>query len=320
MLFFLGVSFCLGLIFGSFSTVLIERWRSGKWGIMMWRSECPNCNTILGTRDLFPIFSYIWTRGRCSHCGTKISLFYPVAELTMGIIFTILAYSAISIGIDPISPEMLLLLVFGFATGVYILYDIRYMEIPDQIMVPMILILLAIPFFSLLFIGYSEYTFHTFPISIYDRFFWAIVLYTFLYLQILIPWGYYLIRQRDWRHLGELMISYIGFPILIIIDFFRQKKSDEDTLEIPTWVGWGDLRVALFIGLTLGTLHGISSFAFAYIIGSIVWVVLLGYNAIQWKKTKSQIPFGPFLGLGWVLSILFYNEIIILYNIFFIYQ
>lgn len=54
----------------------------------------------------------------------------------MGTIFALLAYAAMRLNIDLLSLEMLLLLIFGFITGVYILYDIRYMEIPDQIMVP----------------------------------------------------------------------------------------------------------------------------------------------------------------------------------------
>ena len=309
------IFFCFGLIFGSFSTVLIERWHSGKGGIMMGRSECPHCHHILWTRDLFPVFSYIWSRGKCSYCSKSIPLFYPWAELLMGSIFAILAYAAIDININLLSVEMLLLLFFGFVTGVYVLYDLRYMEIPDQIIVPALYLLLIIPFFSLLFIWLDKYTFHTFHISFFDRLFWAMILYTFFYLQILIPGGWYLIRKNDYTHLWELILNYFTFPIVILIEIWRKSKS-EDTLEIPTWIGGGDLRIALFIGLTLGTLHGISSFAFAYVTGSIVGILLLIYNAFRGKKTESQIPFGPFLGVGWILSIIFYKQIVIFYTIF----
>jgi len=53
---------------------------------------------------------------------------------------------------------------------------------------------------------------------------------------------------------------------------FRKTKHEKIDEEIPTWVGGGDLRIALFIGITLGTIHGIASFAFAYIIGSIIGI------------------------------------------------
>jgi hypothetical protein len=164
----------------------------------------------------------------------------------MGCIFVILAYSGIVIGIDPMSSHMAMLLFFGFVTGVYILYDIRYMEIPDQILIPAIYLLILIPFFQILFSGYSDYTFHTFPIRITDRIFGAWILYTFFYLQILIPGGYYLSKKRDWKNLGELIIGYLTFPIVILVDLWRGNKNNE-TIDIPTWIGGGDLRVAIFI-------------------------------------------------------------------------
>ncbi len=78
----------------------------------------------------------------------------------------------------------------------------------------------------------------------------------------------------------ELLFGYITFPIVILVDIWRAKKED-DTIDIPTWMGGGDLRIALFIGLTLGVLHGIASFAFAYIIGSIVGIFILVSNSIR---------------------------------------
>lgn len=318
MILFLLIFFYLGAIFWSFSTVLIERWHSGKGGIINGRSECPHCNNILKARDLFPIFTYLWNHGKCSFCKIHISLFYLIAEITMGIIFMLLAHSALYLNIDIYSTKFVLLLFFGFVTGVYILYDIRYMEIPDQIMIPAILLLIIIPFLSLLFVGYSDYTFHTFHISVIDRFLWALVLYTFFYIQILIPWWYYLIKNKKWRLLIDLITSYVLFPLHIFIEFFRKKRQEED-LEIPSWIWWGDLRIALFIGLTLGTFHGILSFWFAYIIGSIVWILLIILNIIQWKETASQIPFWPFLWLGWLLSIIYFNEIEIIINTYFQY-
>ncbi len=315
---FLLILFIFGTIFGSFSSVLIERWHSWKWGILTGRSECPKCKHILGASDLVPIFSYISRWWKCAHCQNKVSLFYPLAELLMGSIFALMGYASIRIGLDPIGSEFLLLLIFSFITGVYILYDIRYMEIPDQIMVPAIYFLVLIPFLSLLFIGYYPYTFHAFHISTIDRFYWAYILYTFFYLQIYIPWSYYLIKNKDWANFGKLTIGYITFPISILVDFFRTKK-DNISIDIPVWIGWGDLRIAIFIWLTLGTLHGISSFAIAYITGSIVGIWLLIVNHFKWKKTESQIPFWPFLGLWWILSIVYYNEIELFYNIYFNY-
>ena len=158
-----------------------------------------------------------------------------------------------------------------------------------------------------------------FDISIFDRFNGAIILYTFFYIQIFIPWGYYLLRKKDYRNLWKLTMWYITFPIVILIDIFRSKKKEDESIDIPVWIGWWDLRIAIFIGLTMGILHGVTSFAIAYILGSIVWISLLIFNFLKWKKTESQIPFWPFLALWWILSIVYYREIELFYNIYFNY-
>lgn len=312
MFLILTISFYIGTIFGSFATVLIERWHSGKWGIFMGRSECPHCNHRLHYIDLFPIFSYLWNRGKCRYCSMPISRFYPIAEITMGSIFMILTYSLNNFDINVLWINWLLLIVFWFITGIYILYDIRYMEIPDQMMVPALYLALIIPFLSILFTWETEYTFH---ISLQSRFLWAITLYTFFYIQILIPGWLYLLKKRKWHTFWYLLLSYITFPIEILISIFKKNKQ-EDEIDIPTWIGGGDLRIALFIWLSLGTLHWIASFAFAYVVWSIIWIYILTNNMLRWKKTQSQIPFGPFLWIGWLLSIIFYREIEIIYSLF----
>lgn len=51
-----------------------ERFTSG-------RSRCPACGHVLGIPDLVPLFSWLFLRGRCRHCGTKIPVRYFLAEL-----------------------------------------------------------------------------------------------------------------------------------------------------------------------------------------------------------------------------------------------
>ncbi len=72
---------------GSFATAVISRTMSGtswiksaKGGAA--RSECPKCAHSLHTKDLIPVLSYLWQKGRCRYCGAKISAFYPSVELT----------------------------------------------------------------------------------------------------------------------------------------------------------------------------------------------------------------------------------------------
>ncbi len=312
-LLYYSILFILWAIFGSFSTVLISRWHTKEWGILLGRSHCPHCWHTLRAEELIPIGSFLWQNGKCKNCKTRIPFFYPLAELLLGIIFMLMGYTILELWIFPIGWELLFLLMLGFITGVYILYDIRYMEIPDQIMIPWILLLsgvligsIFIPNLEWLF--FDRDTYLDIETLVQDHFFWAWVLYSFLYLQIFIPGTMHCLRNRYWKQWFELSIGYITFPVMMIVYFFvpRLFANSENTEEIPSWIGWGDLRIALFIGLSLGTIHGIASFFFAYIVGSIIGILLI----LRDKNRKREIPFGPFLGMGWIFAIVFHREIL----------
>ena len=79
-------SVLLGLVFGSFATVLVARLPSHS-SIVMPGSRCPGCQTALRWWNNIPVFSYLFQRGRCSTCKTKISIRYPVIELMMAALF-----------------------------------------------------------------------------------------------------------------------------------------------------------------------------------------------------------------------------------------
>lgn len=45
--------------------------------------------------------------------------------------------------------------------------------------------------------------------------------------------------------------------------------------DIPTWIGSGDLLLAIMIGGTLGVVYGIIALLFSYVIGSVVGMCML---------------------------------------------
>lgn len=302
--------FIIGTAFWSFSTVLIERWHSGKWGIVMWRSECPKCHSILSWKELFPIFSYLFQGGKCHSCKVKIPAFYPVAELFMGTIFLIMGVVFFRWTAELFSWQMFILFILWFITGVYVLYDAKFMEVPDQVMVPWIYLYLILIIWSFYIDGWQLYLFDSSTYEsakglLLDHISAAIILYSFFYIQILIPGMIFLIKKGRYSQIIELFASYILFPITLPFQSFIKNNTDNSD-EIPSWIGWWDLRIALFIGLTLGTLHGMVAFFIAYCIWSIVWIGILMKNG----RKNSQIPFWPFLGIGWLISIYFHNEIL----------
>jgi leader peptidase (prepilin peptidase)/N-methyltransferase len=82
-----------GLLIGSFLNVVI--WRVPRHeSIVAPPSHCPGCDAEIAPYDNIPVISWILLRGRCRHCGVRISIRYPLVELacaglwvTMGLRF-----------------------------------------------------------------------------------------------------------------------------------------------------------------------------------------------------------------------------------------
>lgn len=80
------------------------------------------------------------------------------------------------------------------------------------------------------------------------------------------------------------------------------------------WIGFGDVKFGIFMGLFLGFPLILVAFFFSYFIGAIVGSVLLLRHV---KALQSEIPFGPFLVLGTFIAYFYGSTIIRWYlNIF----
>jgi leader peptidase (prepilin peptidase) / N-methyltransferase len=98
----------LGLLIGSFLNVVIHRlpkmlhaqWAAEcaelseqtppaqeKFNLLVPRSRCPKCGHVIHWYENIPVLSYLVLRGKCSACGTGISLRYPAVELVTGALF-----------------------------------------------------------------------------------------------------------------------------------------------------------------------------------------------------------------------------------------
>lgn len=80
----------LGLCLGSFATMLIPRLMFDEKGIIWGRSHCDGCKRTLGMKDLVPVFSWLFSGGKCKECGKEISIFYPLTELIFAIFFVLM--------------------------------------------------------------------------------------------------------------------------------------------------------------------------------------------------------------------------------------
>ena len=76
--------FIVGSTIGSFLNVLAYRIPI-KESIVKGRSHCTSCGKQILNRDLIPVLSWIFLRGKCRNCGEKISPRYMIVELICGI-------------------------------------------------------------------------------------------------------------------------------------------------------------------------------------------------------------------------------------------
>lgn len=92
--------FLYGIVIGSFLNVCIYRIPK-KENIATERSHCMSCGTQLKWYDLVPLFSWLFLRGKCRYCGTKISIQYPLIEFINGVgyvwIFAVNGFNFVSI-------------------------------------------------------------------------------------------------------------------------------------------------------------------------------------------------------------------------------
>jgi leader peptidase (prepilin peptidase)/N-methyltransferase len=56
------------------------------------RSRCPACGHALAWHENIPLLGWLRLKGRCSACGTRISLRYPIVELATAVMFAVIAW------------------------------------------------------------------------------------------------------------------------------------------------------------------------------------------------------------------------------------
>ncbi|HEY9699915.1 MAG TPA: prepilin peptidase [Trichocoleus sp.] len=86
------VVFCLGAAVGSFLNVVIYRIPAGL-SLVHPPSRCPQCLHRLKAYDNVPVFGWLWLRGRCRYCRTRIPARYPLVEVATGILFVLVFWA-----------------------------------------------------------------------------------------------------------------------------------------------------------------------------------------------------------------------------------
>ncbi len=153
--------FILGLLIGSFINVVIYRlpkilkktWQSdceeflneinnkpqpnndnsvAKYNLSTPRSACPQCGHLITAIENIPVLSYLFLKGKCRECNTKISVRYPLIELFCA---TIALIVAIKFGVT-ITAIAMITLSWALITLSMIDYDHQFL--PDEITLPLL--------------------------------------------------------------------------------------------------------------------------------------------------------------------------------------
>ena len=125
--------FGLGLVVGSFLNVCIHRLPREE-SIAWPASHCTSCNRTLRWYENIPLVSWAVLGGRCASCKSRISVRYPVVELTTGALF-LAGYFAF--GLTPLLPVRLL---FACAMVVLFAIDLEHQILPNEITLPGIVV------------------------------------------------------------------------------------------------------------------------------------------------------------------------------------
>jgi leader peptidase (prepilin peptidase)/N-methyltransferase len=127
---FIGSAFgVLGAIFGSGVTALswrLPRGRSWAHG----RSQCPACGHALGPLELVPILSWVVSQGRCRFCRARVSVRYPLIEVTCA------AWSWLAWWRLGLVPELVPVLLWGWLLVALLVIDIDFKLLPDALTLP----------------------------------------------------------------------------------------------------------------------------------------------------------------------------------------
>lgn len=197
------LAFIFGAAVGSFLNVVILRLPEEESSLAFPASHCPACKTSLSWYENIPILSYLFLRGKCSHCKVKISLQYPIVELSTGLL-TLALYHKFGLTIEGFG-----YFLFCAALVVIIWIDIYHQIIPDILSLPGIVI-------GFLFSFITPYV--TPQSSILGILLGAGVLYAVAYL-------YFIIRKQEGMGMGDVKLlgmigAFLGYQSLLFVIFF----------------------------------------------------------------------------------------------------
>jgi len=251
------IFFLLGMSLASFLNVCIDRLPAHQ-SLVYPPSHCSACNRRLAAKDLIPIFSYLWLRGRCRYCGAAIPRRILWVELGTAILFGLACWRY------GVSVELAVALFYICIFVVLMVIDWEKGLILNKIVFPALAAAIVISAAFSLFLPDVE----------------------------IVPF------------IGRAAIGGgIGLVLFLLIVIVSRGG-----------MGWGDVKLAALIGLVTGFPLVFIALLIGVILGGVTAALLLLFKI---KKRKEAIPFGPFLAIATIVTLLWGSNIADWYRGFF---
>lgn len=248
----------LGLSFGSFAMALVWRIQEER-DFVTDRSECEYCGHKLEVIDLIPVFSWLLLRGRCRYCNEKINWQYPLAEILLALLFVgSYVFWPAHLASWQAWASFSIWLIYVVALFALFVYDLRWMILPDVLVLPLI------------------------ALALVD-----------VVLRFSVMHGVTVLDLAEHVIFGALALG--GFYWLLY------KVSN------GKWVGFGDVKLGLFMGIVLGWQQALAVLFLANVIG---FLFVVPGMIVGKLNRKSRVPFGPFLIIAFIVVGLFGQRII----------
>ena len=213
------LAFVLGGIWGSFCNVCIYRLPLEK-NIIKGRSFCTSCEKQINWYDNIPLLSFIFLKGKCRRCTSKINLQYFIVELLSAISFVLIYY------LYGVSITTLLLIILTIFFIIIFFIDLKHYIIPNELTFP------------LMFIGFVKSFDPNLNQSLFPNYINSLIGGLFGYSIIwLIIFFYKNLRKKEGMGLGDAkLIAVVGF-----------------------WFGWFSIPFTIFISSLVALIFSVPS-------------------------------------------------------------
>ncbi len=263
----------LGAMIGSFLNVVIHR-LPREQSIVFPNSTCPKCRSKIKAYDNIPILSFLILRGQCRACGAPISARYPAVEALTALLFVVVTWH------DGWSFALAFDLAFAASILALIFIDAEHMILPNAITYPGILFAVisraVIPYFA----GPAHFDDLPQLITLFPPAYpaWAVSL------------------------IGAAIGALAGGGSLWLMGFLWEKLRGVEAM------GLGDVKMMLMVGAYLGWRLTILTILVAALSGSLTGVSMMLRRGS--RDLQMMLPFGIFLGIGSIVSLLLGTRII----------